>query len=275
MVADRGGLHRGPALLTGPTDAEAHHRLRGVLARQRTPAGEGRQGKRPAVLVEDVEAVEDRADRSAQQLLGGAEAERPHGGVVREQQVPVRTLGGHRVGHALEDRLELAARLLALLLGLEAGGDVADHPGEHRRIRLFDAVHGQLDRELLAVRPHARELHALADDAALAGLQVAPQPLAVARAQAGRDHELGELLADGGVLGVAEEALRRAVELDHAALVVDRDDGVQRRVEDRALAGLAHAHRLLRPQRLEELADLVPERLGEPVELGIALADLA
>jgi hypothetical protein len=72
-------------------------------------------------------------------------------GVVCEQQPPVRALGGDRVGHALEDGLELPARLLALLLGLKPGGDVADHSGEHRRVRLLDAVHRQLDRDLLAV----------------------------------------------------------------------------------------------------------------------------
>ena len=70
------------------------------------------------------------------------EAERLDGGLVGEQQLAVRPLGGHGVGHALKDGLELSARLLAFLLRLEAGGDVADRAREHRRVGLGDAVHG-------------------------------------------------------------------------------------------------------------------------------------
>ena len=77
-----------------------------------------------------------------EQLLGRREAERLDGGLVGEQQLAVRPLGGHGVRDPLKDRLELSARLLAFLLRLEAGGDVADRAGEHRRVGLGDAVHG-------------------------------------------------------------------------------------------------------------------------------------
>ena len=58
--------------------------------------------------------------------------------------------------------------------------------------------------------PSARmpgQLQPLAEDPALAGLQVAAQAVAMTLAQRRRDHQLGHLLADGRVLWIAEELL--------------------------------------------------------------------
>ena len=93
-------------------------------------------------------------------------------------------------------------------------------------------------------------------------------------AQRRRDHQLSHLLADRDVLRIAEDALGGRVELHDAALVVHRDDCVERGVDNRALAGLAHADRLLRIERLDELTDLAPERFRERVDLRIALTHL-
>ena len=58
----------------------------------------------------------------------------------------------------------------------------------------------ELDGELLAVRPHAGQLQALAEDPGLAGLEVAAKAGAMEIAQRRRYHQLGHLLADGRVL---------------------------------------------------------------------------
>ena len=49
-----------------------------------------------------------------EQLLARLVAEQLDGGLVGEQQAPVRRLGGHAVGHAAQDRLELVARLVGV-----------------------------------------------------------------------------------------------------------------------------------------------------------------
>ena len=59
------------------------------------------------------------------------------GRLVGEQEPAVRCLGGHRVGDAAEDRLQLLARLRALLLVPERLDEVADLQAE----RLGQRVH--------------------------------------------------------------------------------------------------------------------------------------
>ena len=58
------------------------------------------------------------------------------------------------------------------------------------------------------------------------------------------DDELGELTPEHLLLRIAEDALRRDVELEDAPVVVDRDDRIERRVEYRCGVRLTggHAH---------------------------------
>ena len=58
---------------------------------------------------------------------------------------------------------------------------------------------------------------------------------------------------------VAERLLRRAVDLDHHAGRVHRDDAVERRVEDRALARVAVAEQVLGAPALDAVADPAAE----------------
>ena len=54
-----------------------------------------------------------------------------------------------------------------------------------------------------------------------------------------RDHNVGQRLAHHLVATVAEGALRGPIELSDAALVIDRHNAVECRVEDRGFARLA------------------------------------
>ena len=56
------------------------------------------------------------------------------------------------------------------------------------------------------------------------------------------DDELGELTPEDLLFRVAERALGRDVELEDATVVVDRNDRVERRVENRSRVCLAGAH---------------------------------
>ena len=60
-------------------------------------------------------------------------------------------------------------------------------------------------------------------------------------AKLGWDDQLGKLTAEHVLPPVAERLLGGAVELEHVAEVIDRDDRVQGRVEDREGMGLTRA----------------------------------
>ena len=64
-------------------------------------------------------------------------------------------------------------------------------------------------------------------------------------AELGRDDQLGELPPEHVLPAVAERLLGGAVELEHAADVIDGDDRVEGGVEDRERMGLARAQSLL------------------------------
>jgi hypothetical protein len=68
--------------------------------------------------------------------------------------------------------------------------------------------------------------------------QIAPQPLA----GTGRHEHVGHLLADHLVAFVTEGCFGRGIELDDPAILVDEDDAIHRRFENRADARFAFAH---------------------------------
>src|SRR3954466_7997912 len=111
---------------------KAQQLLRTRLTRQRAAARQSLHGKGPPELVEDLEAVHDPGQGRAQELLRARVAEHAYRGVVGEQQRAVGRLRGHAVGYPAQDRLELDARGLALLLGPLTLGDVAQVAGEGR-----------------------------------------------------------------------------------------------------------------------------------------------
>ncbi len=288
-VRDRGGLHGRPALLAGCAHAEAHDHLAEFALGERAAPGQLVHGEGAAALVEQLEAAHDLRQRRGDQRLARLVAEQLHRGFVREQKPAVGCLGGDGVGDAAQDGLELVAglgcvhscellqakQLLALPLGAAAVGDVADRAGEHRRVRALDRVDRELDRELDAVGAQADQLDALAQQGGLARLDHPAQRRAVALAEARRDDQLRHLGAHRILDGVPEDLLRRRVELDHPALVVDGDDPVERRGDDGALARLAEPDRLADAEALDELADEDSDGVGERDQLGIRRPDLA
>ena len=183
----------------------------------------------------------------------------------------------------LEDRLELVARLgrveprpFALLVGLAAVGDVAHRAREHGRLGAGDQVDRPAPRETRC-RPRACRSARSACPAAC------PR---VSRGSAGwpsrwRSRRPGGMTSSAissptaSSASATEHPLRGAVELDHEALVVDRDDRVERGGEHRGLARLALADRLGCGHALDELADQRAEGVGQHEQLGIGLAHLA
>ncbi len=90
-----------------------------------------------------------------------------------------------------------------------------------------------------------------------------------------RDDQLGHLAPDDVLGPVAERLLGGRIELEHAAPVVDRDDAVERRFQDRGMTSLPLAHRLLGPAALDELPDLAAEALRGRKQLVVGLMQLA
>jgi hypothetical protein len=104
-------LHTRPAVLGAAVVPVADGQRLGALAQQRPPPREAVVRDRLPQLVEHLEPVADLRRRRRQQLIRARVAEQAHGGVVRVRQPPVGRLGGDGVGHPVEDRLQLVARL--------------------------------------------------------------------------------------------------------------------------------------------------------------------
>src|SRR5207302_5586842 len=63
------------------------------------------------------------------------------------------------------------------------------------------------------------------------------------------------------------------VELHHPAEMVHRDDAIERSLEYRGLARLAGPYRLLRPDALDVLPELVSDRHHQVEQVGVGLGD--
>src|SRR5207247_587610 len=149
-----------------------------------------------------------------------------------------------------------------LALGLLALGDVADEAREGRRARQWDPRDRELDGELRPVGAHARDLQPVAEDPRVTGLEIAGESRAMLVAKAGRDDHLDHLAADDLVGLVPEGLLGGRVELEHAPVVVDRDDAVVRRLDDRPVACLTPGTRRLGAAAVDGLADLAAGAAG-------------
>ncbi len=108
-------------------------------------------------------------------------------------------------------------------------GDVAHDSRVDGRVGSLHPRDRELDRELRPVAAHRGHLEPPAEDP-----PVCPgESLPVAPAQRRGDDQLGHVAAERLGARPAECRLRRRVELHHAALVVDRDDRVERGREHR------------------------------------------
>ncbi len=90
--------------------------------------------------------------------------------------------------------------------------------------------------------------------------------------QGGRDNQFIDLLADDGLAFVAKSCFRLRIEFDNLSLVIDRDNGIQRRVENRCLARLAIAESFFGLATLSAyfgLAQLALNRRHQPLDIAL------
>ena len=149
--------------------------------------------------------------------------------------------------------LELHLQARARGVGPPLLGEVADVRAERGRAAHPRGGHGQLHRELGAVGAQGGHLDAAPDDRALAGREVAGQPLSVRVPVCGRHDHRGELLAQDVRPRDAEHPLGGRIELGHPALVVHAHEGVHRRLDHRAMPRLALAEDRLRALALGDV----------------------
>ncbi len=98
--------------------------------------------------------------------------------------------------------------------------------------------HGHFGVEAVAVGPHGRHFHPLAQQRAFADVQVAVDAILLAGAGGRRKQHLRGLGAQHFFPRMPERLLRRLVELRDDPPMVDRNDRVERRFEDGAFSGL-------------------------------------
>ena len=128
---------------------------------------------------------------------------------------------------------ELGLQFLQPRFGLLPLGQVADEAGEEAPVAGAHLADRQLHREGRAVLALADDHAADADDAPLAGAQIALE-IAVVALAVGRRHQHLDVLADHLVRRVAEQPRSRRAEGLHDPALVDDDHRVRHGVEDRA-----------------------------------------
>src|SRR5262249_18014551 len=138
-------------------------------------------------------------------------------------------------------------------------GDVTDETRECRRPRQIDPRDRQLDRELAPISAHRRQFDSPVEVCGLPGLEVAHQAFTMPRPKRRRHYQLCHVVTRDLIARVAEDALGGGIELNDAALLVHRDDGVERGAEDRSGQRLAPMGGVLRAAADDELADEVSE----------------
>jgi hypothetical protein len=161
-------------------------------------------------------------------------------------------------------------RLFAeLLLDPLARAQIVEHAGE-LSLPIYDHLtKRQMQGNDRAVAVTPRHLSTDADDARVAVAQVALQ-IAAVFVTIRRRHQQRDILADGFVLGIAEQPLGRGIERLDSAAAVDHDDRVHRRLHDRSPSRLAAAQSRL---ELDARRQVVKDPGELPLPLNQHLAD--
>ena len=155
----------------------------------------------------------------------------------------VRERGGHLAhgGQARQPR-KLGLQLLELVLGLLPLSKVADESGEEAPVAGAHLADRELHGEGRAILALTGDDAVDADDALLAGGEVARDIAVMLLAKRTR-HQHAHIAADDRVLAIAEQALGGGAEGLHDAVLVDHDGRVRHGVEDRAEPRFAHFKR--------------------------------
>jgi hypothetical protein len=159
------------------------------------------------------------------------------------EQVSVRGVAENEPAFAVEDgerilnRLDRAQQAIARepfgRFGALALGDVADRARDEAALLGLERAQADLDRELAAVTAEPEELQARAH-AARVGRSRVPASVDLVLTAVARGDELLDRLPDELAARVAEERFGLRVDDRDAAALVHDDDGVGRRLEQRA-----------------------------------------
>ena len=187
----------------------------------------------------------DLGDRFADDLLGRT-AEEVGAGPIHEHVAAIAVAPCQQQGRAAGDQFELEARG-ALFLGERGAfpfhalpvGNVAHVCGEQRWPGDSDPRDREFDGQLCPVGAHRGHFDSSIENDRFSSVQVSGEPSVMPISQPRRNDEIGHRLTDDLIPPVAERSLARRIEVDHAALVVHRDDAVERRVQNTGLASLA------------------------------------
>jgi hypothetical protein len=120
-----------------------------------------------------------------------------------------------------------------VLLDAHALGDVADEAGEFGRFVRARPCDRELNGELAPVRTHGCYLDAAVENRRLARGKVAGEAGAVLVAVLRRDDQVDQLLPERDARAVSERLLGDSIQVRDAAVLVNADRAVERRVEDR------------------------------------------
>ena len=104
----RGGQQRRradnrPVLVTARQDAIAEHALPGRAFHESAPVRQTVDRQRPAILVDDLEPLEQLRRREPEQVVARVQSAEPRSCVVGVHEPAVRSLGGNSVTHVAED----------------------------------------------------------------------------------------------------------------------------------------------------------------------------
>ncbi len=143
------------------------------------------------------------------------------------------------MAHAREEFAFGGVGLFGLFLGRgERGfvafalGDIAQVSGKLGFAMGRDARHGHFDRELRTIGTHCRNLDTLIEHQGFACRQVARQSVQVRFPQSRRDNDFRYLQAHDVVATMPESSFRCRIPLDDPAIVVDRNNAVDRRFKN-------------------------------------------
>ena len=114
-------------------------------------------------------------------------------------------------------------------------GNIASDAGEQQALRQMHRPHREVHRKHRAVLAQAFDLAADADDPGLPGRQIVLNVL-VMIATIGLRHQQPDVVPDHLVGGIAEHPLGGMVETLDDAAIIDGDDAVHRRIQNRPVA---------------------------------------
>ena len=175
---------------------------------------------------------------------------------VDHRDAPVLAPDDHRVGRRVHHQAQPFLRPLAL-------ADVLNESAEIDLVPNDDGCDGQFHRKLAPVPVQRGHFHPSAQHGTESGFKVATHAALVRFPELGRDNRLRERFPNGLRFSPAEDFFRLRIPRQDAALPIDRDDGIERAVEDNAHLFFVLPQHFLRPRAFDEVNGLAREQIEE------------